>query len=78
MAALRNNAEFEDFDRESIYNDYENAVQNLDTKNVIIDFSSDDAFAVRNVDHAFMKKTLESKVVRNKTKKPTWSTSYHK
>lgn len=63
MAGVGSNTEFEDFDDESVYNDYEAAILNLDTRNVVIDFNSDNARAVRNVDHCFMKEeVLEKKV----------------
>lgn len=69
MAGVGGNTKFEDFDNESVYNDYEAALLNLDTLNVVIDFSSDNARAVRNVNHGFMKKEILEKKVRRSIEK---------
>lgn len=75
MAGVSTNPDFEDFDIESIYNTYENAALDLETKNVMIEFSSDHAIAVRDVDHVFMKKILESEKVR-KTKEESYRADF--
>lgn len=53
---------FKNFDQEEIYKQYEAALLKLDTRNVIVDFDNATSFSALNVDGAFVKKILQTKV----------------
>ena len=77
MANVGSEPNFENFDDKSIFKTYETAMLDLKTKNVVIDFNSEDAFAVRDIDSDFMKTILESKVRPNQSRNLSYLKEIH-
>lgn len=77
MASAGSKPNFENFDDVSIFKTYETAMLDLKTENVVIDFNSEDASAVRDIDSNFMKTILESKVRTNQSRNLTYLKEIH-
>lgn len=62
MADAGPTPDFKNFDDESIYSQFEDAILRVNTHNVVIEFGNADARAALNVDGSAIQNVLESEV----------------